>query len=114
MKELTNNDIYTFISKELSFHPKMPQYTPEELMEKKDEKNLWEDLIEQLDCLTICEVCGKPMIEGYIMNGSHYCSDVCLYEDYSKEQVKELCSDNNDECYYTNWYENSITYNTKQ
>lgn len=111
MKELTNKDTYTFISKELSFYSKLPQYTPEELKAKKNEEDFWVDLNEQLDCFTICDICGKPMIEGYIMNGSHYCSEACLYEDFTEEEATELMQDVNDECYYTVWYENSITYN---
>lgn len=111
MKELTNKDVYDFLEEEIACHPKLSDKFGGNLKEHEGDDEFWEELSENLDCFTICDICGKPMIEGYIMNGSHYCSDACLHEDFSDEQIAELCTDDNDECYYTNWYEDSISYN---
>lgn len=110
MKELTNKDVYDFLKAEILCHPELEKRFKIDL-EHVDDDAFWEELIEKLDCFTICDVCGKPMIEGYIMNGTHYCSDACLHEDYTDEQLEELLTDESTECYYTNWYEDSISYN---
>ena len=112
MKELTNKDTYDFLQAEIACHPELDERFRGELRLHENDDLFWEELNEKLDCFSICDVCGRPMIEGYIMCGSHYCSDTCLHEDYTKEQVEELCTDDNSECYYTNWYENSISYNS--
>lgn len=111
MKEFTNKDIYDFLTEEIACHPELSDKFGCNLKEHEGDDVFWEELSESLDCFTICDICGKPMIEGYIMNGSHYCSDTCLLEDFSDEQIAELCTEENDECYYTNWYEDSISYN---
>ena len=111
MKELTNADTYNFISKELTCHPELTQYSPEELKSHENDKKFWEKLWEDVDGFSICDHCGKPMLEGYSMDGTHYCSKNCVLEDYTKEELKELCGVANSEYYYTNWYEDSITYN---
>lgn len=111
MKELTNKDVYDFLEEEIACHPKLSDKFGGNLKEHEGDNEFWEELSDNLDCFTICDICGKPMIEGYIMNGSHYCSDACLHEDFSDEQIAELCREDNDECYYTNWYEDSISNN---
>lgn len=110
MKELTNKDVYNFLQKEIALHPELEKHFGGLLLEHEDDEQFWEELSENLDCFRICDVCGKPMIEGYVMNGSHYCSEACLHTEYSDEEIQALCTENNDECYYTNWYEDSISF----
>ncbi len=115
MKELTNKNIYEFLAAEIALHPELDDMFRCDLREQEHDEMFWEELLDEFsamgdDCFTICDVCGKPMIEGYVMGGSHYCSEACLHADYTEEEVVRLCADDNDECYYTTWYEDSIIY----
>ena len=114
--ELTNKDVYDFLQKEIACHPELIEQFGGDLVEHEGDEEFWEQLLEALEdigvyCFKICDACGKPMIEGYTMLGSHYCSETCLHEDYTDEQLEKLLTDDNTECYYTNWYEDSISYN---
>ena len=111
--DFSNNNIYHFLKEEISFHSELKELLNCDLESQKDNAEFWEDLNEHLDCFTICDICSKPMIEGYVMNGTHYCSEDCLLTDYTNEEVNALCNNNNSDCYYTNWYEDSIIYNQK-
>lgn len=110
-----NHYILEFLTKEIAFHTELPDMFRCDLKLHADDKLFWEELLNEFEklgvyCFTICDVCGRPMIEGYSMTGSHYCSDDCLHNDFTEEQVKNLCTDDNDEHYYTTWFENSIVY----
>lgn len=52
-----------------------------------------------------CNECKKEMLSGYcIDNGlEYYCSDNCLYKNYTKEQYNDLYE--NDIAYWTEWEE---------
>ncbi len=102
MKELTNKDIYDFLQKEIAEHPEIPNQLRCTLTEKENDQKFWEELNEYLDCFRICDTCHKPMIEGYYMDGTHYCSEACLYKDYTEQEVKEFCTVDNGEYYYSN------------
>ena len=113
--ELTNEHIYEFLAKEITHYPELDEMFRCDLKQHENDEMFWEELLDELAsldvyCFTICKVCGKPMIEGYIMQGNHYCSDDCLLTDYTEEEAKALCREDNDECYYTVWYEDSKTY----
>ena len=115
LNQLTNNDVFDFLAKEIAHYPELDEVFSCDLHEHEDDKPFWEELQCELEefesyCFTICDVCGKPMIEGYVMCGKHYCSDECLHTKYTQEEVDALCEDDNDECYYTVWYENSKAY----
>lgn len=114
-KQLTNKDVYEFLEQEIALHPDLDEMFAGDLREHEHDEMFWEELLDEfaamgLYCFTICDACGRPMIEGYTMNGSHYCSDACLHTDYSQDEIDTLCSDDNDECYYTVWYEDSGAY----
>lgn len=114
-KDLTNKDVYEFLEQEIALHPELDEMFSGDLREHEHDEMFWEELLDEFEamglyCFTICDVCGKPMIEGYTMNGSHCCSDACLHTDYSQEQIDAFCTDDNDECYYTTWYEDSEAY----
>lgn len=113
MKDLKNKDIYNFLKDEIACHLELKEQFDCDLREQEDNELFWEELSEHLDCFTICDVCHKPMIVGYYMDGSHYCSDACVHQDYTSEEIERLCTNDNDDYYYTNWYENSIIYNQK-
>ena len=115
MKKITNKDIFDFISSELNYHPELSQHSREELKAKCDDESFWLELQEHLDCFRICDICGRPIVEGYVVDDGReiYCSESCLLKNYKKEQIKEIFQDANGigTSYYTNWYEESISYN---
>lgn len=51
-----------------------------------------------------CDNCKAIMDKGYLINGGdeYYCSDYCLHKHYTKEEWKEMYSDDGDS-YYTDW-----------
>ena len=51
--------------------------------------------------MRVCDICGKPMKEGYFVSGTYYCSNECLHEDYSEEEFDELYEDG--DAYWTRW-----------
>lgn len=54
--------------------------------------------------LRICSLCGKFMIEGYILfeGEEYYCINDCLEITYTDSTLEELRK--NDDLYYTEWY----------
>lgn len=52
-----------------------------------------------------CTECGKGMNQGYcIDNGlEYYCSEKCLYKNYTKQEWLELYDDGNGDSYWTTW-----------
>lgn len=55
--------------------------------------------------LRICSGCGKPILQGYLVEGGfhneYYCSDACLHRAYTDEEYQNLY--NEDEAYWTSW-----------
>ena len=111
MKEYTNKEVYELLAEECKQDANLWAEFGEGILSHTDEAGFWEDLSEQLDCFRICEECGKPMIEGYVVNGCDtYCSDDCLHKHLSEEEYKALYNDGEGDTYWTNWYEDSITF----
>lgn len=104
---MTNNDLYDFISKEISKHPELQPVTKEELMKHEDDFDYWDELSEHLDCLRICDACHRPIIEGFCIDGGreHYCSEKCLYQRYSEEEYMTMNNDGEGNSYWTIWWE---------
>jgi len=55
----------------------------------------------------ICDMCGKPMTDGYVYYGRHLCED-CRHEKFSNEEWTEEYEkaggdDDNDAVYWTDW-----------
>ena len=114
-KEYTNKDIYEFLSEEIKLHPDIENMSAAELKKRKDDADFWEGLLEQLDCFRICDVCHKPMIEGYCIESgvSYYCCDECLHQDMTEDEYEELYNDVRGETYYTSWLELSEMFKEK-
>ncbi len=59
--------------------------------------------------LRVCDNCGHFMTEGYILGEEYACSDECaiklydLPEDEAKKQFEQDLSENDDDCYWTEW-----------
>lgn len=52
-----------------------------------------------------CSECGKLMIEGYCIEDGfeYFCSDGCLYMNYTKEEFMEMYDEGEGSTYYTKW-----------
>lgn len=49
----------------------------------------------------LCKRCGKRMDSGFYVAGDCYCSEHCLYSEYTEEEYEDLYDDG--EAYWTNW-----------
>jgi len=109
--ELTNNDVYDFLLEECRDNPFLWEQFGEGIMLRTHEVDFWESLAERLDCFRVCEECGKPMIEGYIVEGdTHYCSNECLLKHFTWEEYLEQYNDGEGDSFWTTWYEDSNTF----
>lgn len=110
-KKYTNNDVYDFLAEECRLNEALWKEYGKGILAHTADKDFWARLGEELDCFRICDECGKPMIEGYVVDGRDtYCSDECLHNHLSDEEFDELYGDGNGDTYWTTWYENSKTF----
>lgn len=108
LQEPTNADTYDFISKELTYHPELPQYSAEELAARKDDRVLWDELEDKLDCFRICDACGEPMLDGFVVQGAnHYCSEDCLHTVMTEEEYMKEHEECDSDTFWTTWFDNS-------
>ncbi len=105
--------------KELRQKPEETKRIFKELGEKIKEETTFEEMIEQIfkhsisdifdiywpDTVRICRCCGKIMQEGYVWYGVYYCSEECLKWGVPEKEIKEEREiEDNEDCYYTEWY----------
>lgn len=66
-------------------------------------KDELDDYIQSADSIRICDKCGNIMDHGWLFEevGERYCSDECLYQEVTKEEMKQYIED--DVAYYTEW-----------
>ena len=65
-----------------------------------------------LDCFRVCEECGHPMIEGYVVDGCDtYCSKECLHKHITEDEFNAQYNNEDGNTYWTTWYEDSLSYN---
>ena len=111
---LSNKDVYEFLAEECRNNPKLWKEFGQGILSHTTDNGFWNSLSEHLDCFRVCEECGKPMIEGYIVDGCDtYCSDECLHKHISKEDFDALYNDGNGDTYWTTWYEDSLVYKSR-
>ena len=108
--EYTNENVYDFLSEELKYHSDIKHYTSKQLQKHEGDADFWNTLSESLDCFRVCEVCQKPMIVGYCVDGSCLCSDECLHQVMTDDEYEEAYNEGEGDSYYTVWYEDSITF----
>lgn len=114
MKELTNTETYEFISEELTYYPELPQFSAEDLAAKKGDEEFWYELEEQLDCFRICDACGEPMLDGFVVQGAnHYCSEDCLHTVMTEEEYMKEHEECDSDTFWTMWFDNSQRYITE-
>lgn len=112
VKEYTNDDVYEFLTEECRNKTELWNGFGAGIQSRTTNVDFWESLSLYLDCFRICDECGKPMIEGYVVDGCDaYCSDECLHKHLTDKEFNHLYNDGNGDTYWTTWYEDSITYN---
>ena len=111
VKEYTNEDVFEFLADECRFKPNLWAEFGVGILSRIGNVDFWDSLSEHLDCFRVCDECGRPMIEGYVVNGCDtYCSDECLHKHLTDEEFNNLYDDGNGDTYWTTWYEDSMTY----
>ena len=115
VKEYTNDDVYEFLTEECRNNSELWMRFGAGIQSQTTNVDFWDSLSLYLDCFRICDECGKPMIEGYVVDGCDaYCSDGCLHKHLTDEEFKQLYNDGGGNTYWTTWYEDSITYNMQK
>lgn len=110
-KEYKNEEVYEFLVEECRYYLDLWKEFGKGILSHTEDTNFWDSLSEHLDCLRVCDECGKPMIEGYVVDGCDtYCSDECLHKNLTDEEYEELYEDGNGDTYWTTWYEDSVTF----
>lgn len=110
-KEYKNEDVYKFLVEECRYYPDMWKEFGKGILSHTEDADFWNSLSEHLNCLRVCDECGKPMIEGYVVDGcATYCSDECLHKHLTDDEYEELYDDGNSDTYWTTWYEDSVTF----
>ena len=77
--------------------------------EEMEQCNVIEEVVKGDKYARSCNCCGKGMNEGYFANYEYFCSDECLYTQYTAKEWEELASDGvedegGNDCYYwTEW-----------
>ena len=107
----SNSMVYEFLVKECQSLPELEEEFVTKLKTHNCDADFFDRLSEELDCFRICNECGKPMIEGFVVEGCNtYCSEECLHMHISEEDFNSLCDNGNGDTYWTTWYEDSNTY----
>lgn len=110
-KENTNEDVYIFLTEECQCILELWEKFGEGIISHTNDIDFWNLLSEHLDCFRICDECGKPMIVGYVVDGSDtYCSEECLHKHLTDEEYKKLYDNGDGDTYWTTWYEDSVTF----
>lgn len=110
---LSNKDVYDFLAKECKNYPGLWDEFSQGILSHITDVEFWNSLNEHLDCFRVCDECGKPMIEGYVVDGcENYCSEECLHKHITEEEFNALYDDGNGDTYWTAWYEDSLTFKT--
>ncbi|MBO5467471.1 MAG: hypothetical protein J6A02_08540 [Prevotella sp.] len=103
-----NTNVYEFLIEVCREKPQLWSVYGESLEARSADNDYLERLSEELDCFRICEECGRPMVEGFVVDGcSTYCCEECLHKHISEEEFNRLFDYGNGETYWTTWWENS-------
>lgn len=113
-RSLTNRNTYDFIENECRLNHELWKEYGLGIQSHTTDSDFWESLSDHLDCFRVCAECGRPMIEGFLIeDGDCYCSDNCLHKHISEEVYLKLYDDRDDGTYWTVWYEDAMTYKQK-
>ena len=110
--EYSNKTVYEFLTEECKTIPELWEEFGGGLTEHTSDADFWERLSEELDSFRICDECGRPMLEGFVVDGCNtYCSEECLHKHIFEEDYREAYNDGKGDTYWTTWYEESNIYN---
>jgi len=113
--QYTNDNVYEFLHEECRKRPELWKEFGPGILAHVNDTDFWNLLAEHLDCFRVCDECGKPMIEGYVIDGCDtYCSENCMNKHLTDEEFIQLYNDGNGDTYWTTWYEDSMIYKEKQ
>ena len=70
--QLNNQNVYEFLIEVCKGMPELWSVYGDGLEARSADCDFLERLSEKLDCFRICEECGKPMVEGYYVDGGDY------------------------------------------
>lgn len=108
MDDLNNDDVYDFLARECREDAGLWAEYGEGILAHTTDADFWDSLSEHLDCMRVCDECGKPMIEGFVVDGYlHYCSEGCLLKHMSWDRYLELYDDGEGDSYWTTWFDDS-------
>ena len=114
IENYSNESVYDFLAEECEHDESLRSEFGEGIRSRTTDADFWERLSEELDCFRICEECGKPMIEGFVVHGCNtYCSEKCLHKHVSDEEYRSLYANGEGDTYWTTWYEDSLTFMIK-
>lgn len=106
-KEYKNEDVYEFLAEECRHYPDLWNEFGEGILSHVEDAGFWESLSNHLDCLRVCDECGRPMVDGFVFeSGEHYCSEECLYKHVSPEEYIKLYEEGDSS--WTTWFDDSI------
>ena len=110
-KEYTNKEVFEFLIEECHYRTGLWERFGAGIESRSTDADFWTSLSEHLDCFRICDECGKPMIEGFVVDGCDvYCSEECLHKHLTDKEFKYLYDNGNGDTYWTTWYEDSMTF----
>ena len=90
-KEYTNKEVFEFLTEECHYRAGLWERFGAGIESQSTDADFWASFSEHLDCLRICDECGKPMIEGYVVDGRDvYFSEECLHKHLTEEEFKYL------------------------
>ena len=106
------NYVNTFVPEEdletIEMNLKVMNYTPEEIEDFKNSKvsDVEDSMIDT--GYRICSECQTFHSDGYFVEGAYlyYCSDECLYKNFTHEEymeLYELSEDGSDGAFWTTW-----------
>lgn len=110
-KTICNESVYDFLAEECKQTSSLWKEFGLGILSHSTDIDFWQKLSEHLDCFRVCDECGRPMIEGYVVDGCEtYCSDDCLHRHITDEEFNSLYGDGSGDTYRTTWYEDSMTF----
>lgn len=103
--DLKDNVLYSLYKVEIDFEENEEQTSSVSCIDKEDLIETSEEWLNELKESRICSHCGQVMTQGYCIEQGlqYFCSDSCLYENYTKEEFEEMYNDGEGDTFYTEW-----------
>ncbi len=113
-KEEINNDACHFLEMECRLDAALWEQYGEGILAHRRDREFWDSLAGHLDCMRVCDECGEPMIDGYVIDGRiHYCSEECMLKNITLEEFEEEYEDSDSQTCWTCWFDESKLFNNR-